>query len=330
MALGLVSLLTVMVGFLMISSLGLTAALFGVAGLVFGIIALVRRQRNRGFALTGIITGAIGSVATVALALFFAMVALSPGFSGEMNGATGSAESSQQVGPTALNFDGEWPTNYADGGITFDQSFMPIVSAPLVSGDSPQTPGTQREGGVADIALFIDYRCPACLFFEEANAQTLTEVVASGQATLQLRTLSFLDRGSQTAYSSRAAGAVACLAKEQPSHAWPAHLTLLSAEVQPAEGSAELDDQGLVVVIERTAGPVNEAARSCIEAGTFVPYTQAFTEWTFQNPVPNAIDPNTIVDSTPSVFVNGVPYTGPIDDAAVFRTFLIEQGITVQ
>ena len=342
MALGLVSLLTVGVGFFAATPMGLFAGLFAIAAVVLGIVSLVRRQRGKAPAIAGIASGAIGGVATIALAAYVLMVALSPGWNGGFDSAptethshesesdSDSGESSAPQSFTPLEFTGEWPENYADGGITFGADLAPIPSNALTPGDVPLLPSAERGDGPADILLFVDYRCPICMNFEQANAPTLESVIESGAATLQMRTLTFLDRASSgSEYSSRAAGALACIATEQPESAWLAHTTLLSSTVQPPENTPGLDDKELIAAIEKEAGVLSPAVRSCITERTFVPFAQAFTNWSFENPVPNAVNSALMVEGTPLAVVNGVPYQGPVNDPAAFRDFLEAQGVTV-
>lgn len=340
MALGLVSLLTVGVGFFAVTPMGLFAALFGIVAIVLGIVALVCRQRAKAPAIAGIASGAIGVIASIVLAAYVLMVALSPGWTGGFDSAPtethsheSDPESGESGGPqsfTPLDFTGEWPENYADGGITFGEDFAPVPSKALTPGDVPLLPRAERGEGPADILLFVDYRCPICMSFEQANAPTLESVIESGAATLQVRTLTFLDRASSgSAYSSRAAGALACIATEQPASSWLAHTTLLSANVQPPENTPGLDDKEIIAAIEQEAGALSPAARSCITDQTFVPFAQAFTNWSFENPVPNAVNSALMVEGTPLAVVNGVPYQGPVNDPAEFRAFLEAQGVTV-
>lgn len=353
MALGLLALLTVAVGFFFAAALGTVLAgvaafftvLFALAAIVLGIVALVRRAANKAPAITGIISAVVAVFTTVALVGYLTMIALSPGWAGGWDGnalggggdseAHGSEQVPSEPGAphkfSPLSFSGEWPAGYADGGLTFDETLTPIASKPLTSGEVPLAPAMNRDSGPADILLFVDYRCPVCMFFEQTNAPAIEEALTTGQATLQVRALTFLDRASAgSAYSSRAAGAVACLAQDQPDAVWPVHSALLSADVQPAENNAGLDDAALIKVFEQAAGPISPAVKSCIEDRTFVPFAQAFTDWSFENPVPNALDPALSVQGTPMAIVNGVPYQGSVSDPQEFQAFLAEQGITVK
>src|SRR5690606_11341051 len=143
----------------------------------------------------------------------------------------------------------EWPANMENGGIIFEQGTdSPGVRASdhVAPGNSPTAPSVDRDSGVADVIVYLDYRCPYCMQFEEANGAFLEAALASGAATVQVVPLTFLDRIDPTAYSSRAAGAMACLADSQPDAAWRAHAALLSESWQPSESEAAPDTDALI------------------------------------------------------------------------------------
>lgn len=343
MALGLVALLTAGVGFYFATALGIAIAavatviaiLCGLGALILGIIALIRRQRNKAAAITGLAASVLAGITVIALIAYMVIAALSPGWGGNDGPAEAHSDSStEQVVPQssgALQFDGEWPANFADGGLTFDETLMPLTSQALTAGDTPLAPAAERGDGPADILLFVDYRCPICMLFEQANGATLEEAITSGEATLQVRALTFLDRVSAgSEYSSRAASAMACIAEEQPKLAWPAHTALLSSDVQPEENNAGLTDDELIAAVEEHAGALTPATQSCIADHSYLPFAQAFTDWSFTNAIPNALDPTLAVQGTPFAIVNGVPYTGAPNDAVAFRAFLKDQGVALK
>ena len=176
-----------------------------------------------------------------------------------------------------------------------------------------------------DIRLYVDYRCPYCGLFEQQNGDMLTELVSDGAVTVELVPLTFLDRSSEGSYySSRAAAAMACVADGQPDAAWAAHTTLLSPEVQPAATGAGLSNEEIIAQLDRGVGGLSNGVAECITSERFVPFAQALNNWVFSVPVPNAVDPQLGVSSTPFIVANGIPYTGDPSDNTAFRTFLAQ------
>lgn len=67
------------------------------------------------------------------------------------------------------------------------------------------------------VEIYFDYMCPACGAFEAANGDELDRLLEAGVVRVELRPLSFLDDQSNgTAYSTRAANAIATVADAAP------------------------------------------------------------------------------------------------------------------
>ncbi len=325
MALGLVGLVTAAVAPVTFSAFAWVGAAIGVVAVALGIVALVRRQR-RGPALTGVVAGALAVIAAIvvgALALGGALVGAAQHDAGSDSSPDGSSDAASTVA---------WPSNMASGGLVFGGTKGELATSDAPADSALPVPRTAEELGVkALIRVYVDYRCPYCSLFETANAETLTQVLADGEAAVELTPLTFLDRASEGSYySSRAAGALACLADTQPDAAWQANAALMLPEVQPAEGGPGLDNAGIIAAIEEGAGALNAEARACITEERFVPFAQALSAWAFANPVPHAADPELMVTGTPLVLVDGVPYPGDPADGDAFRAFLVQQGIAVK
>ncbi len=326
MAIGLVALLTTLVSAFYFNPVVALGALLGTAAVVLGIIALVKRQRPVAPGVTGLASGALAIVvALVVGALSLGALAINAaqlGAPGSNGGSSGTAEPSEEYEQEVLL---EWPANMATGSIFFGPGLEPVLSDPLAAGEAPVTAEVDRESGVLDIRLYVDYRCPYCMIFEETNGDDLAALVTDGSATLELVPLTFLDRVSNgTYYSSRAAAAVQCIVDSQPSAAWAAHTALLSSAVQPGEGSSDLSDDQLIGVLDDSTGGLTPAVRDCIGTERFVPFAQALNAWVFQSPIPNAVDPTLAVTGTPFVVVNGIPYEGDPSDNAMFREFMLQ------
>lgn len=328
MALGLASLLSVLVStFYFEPGFALLAGVVGLVAVVLGVIALVTRARPLGGGITGIVTGALAIIVAVALMML-----------GVISTAVGGLRPApvEQVEPESPDEQWtpddeqerllEWPANMATGGIVFSGPGdpRPVPSDPLEPGAVPVTKPVDRENET-DVLIYVDYSCPHCALFEQTNGEMLTGLIENGEATVEIVPLAFLDRSSGGSYySSRASGAMACLAEAQPDAAWAAHTALLDPDVQPRDGAA-LDNQQLVQLIDGAVGGLEPAALDCIETERFVSFAQSLNQWVFANPVPNADDSESRLQGTPSVFVNGAFYTGPTDDAGQFRQFFEEQ-----
>ncbi|MFD5600216.1 DsbA family protein [Leucobacter sp. NPDC058333] len=323
MAVGLAALVTVIISALYLGWGALLAALLGLVAIGLGIFGLLSR-RKRVPAIVGLASGALSVIAAVAIGAIAGITLASAlvTHATDGSGSSGSTPDASSDAPTAAV---EWPENMATGGIVFDRDGVVRSDAPA-SGE-PET--TTSDSSSHSIRVYVDYRCPYCSQFETTNGDTLQQLAASGQATVEITPLAFLDRVSPDHYSSRASAAMACVADAQPAAAWDVNSHLFDPDVQPSETSPGLTNDALVDAIDEAAGGLNDDARSCIESEKFVPFAQALNTWVFDNPVPGAKDPSTTVTGTPFVLVDGVTYTGSLDDEKAFTDFLADQGMVL-
>lgn len=342
MALGLTAVFTVLMAVFYLPVVLVLGAGLGVAALVLGGIAVARRG-PRAPGVTGLVSGSLALLLTVGMV---AMGVSSLGVQALMGVASHSGAVGAQDGrpgdpdvpgaPHENVADVEWPANLATGGIMFTggegDSLRVIETEQLPANSFPDVSELVGDDGTSPdrIQLYLDYRCPACLTFEQANGDTLERAAQSG-AVVELQPLTFLDGASAgNFYSSRVSGAMACLAENQPEIAWEAHRALLSPEFQPVGGIPGPDNVALVERIEGAAGPLNDEARSCISEEQHVVFAQALSNWISTNPVPRAEIPDLRVEGTPLTLVNGVAYAGDISDPAAFSKFLAQQGVPLK
>ena len=195
-----------------------------------------------------------------------------------------------------------------------------IVAVPTAAIPADGEPTPTNPADYADqvrIVTYIDYFCPICKAFEEANVQQLGTWVSAGAATLEVHPISILDRSSLgTRYATRAANAMACVANFQPDVFFQATTAMYSE--QPAEGTKGLSDEEIIAVLT-TAGVTNTQVSTCITKETFSQWVAKATERT-SSPIPNSELPS--VTGTPTVLVNGFQYTGAVDDAQAFAAFV--------
>ncbi|QBE48202.1 DsbA family protein [Leucobacter triazinivorans] len=335
MALGLIALLTAVVGAFSVNAFVLVGAILGLVAVVLGVVALALRQL-RAPGIVGVASGALAILTAVAvggLALGTLIAAEEPsteiGVESEEGAPTAPADPSDPGESTAV----QWPANMATGGLAFVNDGSGDID--LFRSEAPQDNALPEPRDAAaleqpaHIQVYIDYRCPYCAEFEAANADTLESVISNGSAAVEMIPLTFLDRISPDAYSSRVAGAMACMADQQPEAAWDAHTALLDPSFQPSESEPGKDDATILAELDRATGGLDRAARSCIEEQRFTSFALALNDWVFANPVPFAADPALMVTGTPLVVVDGVPYPGAPADGDAFRAFLVEQGIEV-
>jgi protein-disulfide isomerase len=137
--------------------------------------------------------------------------------------------------------------------------------APSASNIDEETGAIVFGDGEDVVETYVDFMCPICNTFEEAEGERIQELVASGDITFELHPVSILDRASQgTEFSSRSAAAMYSVAAGDPDNAY-AFLKAMY-ENQPAEGSSGLTDEQ-IVNIAREAGVnvTDELERSILE-----------------------------------------------------------------
>ncbi|GAB2554821.1 thioredoxin domain-containing protein [Leucobacter ruminantium] len=289
-------------------------------GMICGHIALARikrsGQRGRGLALAGTIIGYVTLASKLSLlaALFVFGLGFQPGPVPTVSGASASG-----VGPEGM----------ASGGAVFGEGGE-LVSSGSASGDSREAPEADRSAGSpVDVTVYVDYMCPACGAFEQANGDMLNSYVRAGDITLQVYPLNFLDQTSLGArYSTRAANLFACIVESSPDAALDVHTSLLSADVQPSEGTEGLTDDELLAVAEDAGADVDGELRQCVAeqrfAGFFDDNTRIATEEGLLGLAPGAQllgsggtpqpadGPQRLV-STPTVIVAGEQYVAQRD-----------------
>jgi protein-disulfide isomerase len=179
--------------------------------------------------------------------------------------------------------------------------------------------GAAKDGAVR-VVTYIDYLCPYCGEFEATNADQLSEWVKSGDVVLEVHPVSILDRLSLgTRYSTRAANAAACVADTSPG-SFEAFSALLFAN-QPAENTEGLSDADLLDLASEADVADMSSVGECIESEQFSGWVAEATDRALAGPLPDSdVDALT---GTPTVIVDGVQYTGGIDDPDEFAGFVL-------
>ena len=209
-----------------------------------------REKRNRLFLQGGVVLVAVAILGVVALIL---------------------AQTLKPAGPG--------PANMASGGVVFEQD-LKVVEGPALAPDAErQAPEVDRERLPLDVTIYVDYMCPACGAFEQQNGTMLENYVGSGDITLQVYPLNFLDGQSLgSRYSTRAANAFSCVVDQQPDVAFAFHNRLLSAEVQPQEGTEGLTDDQLLDEAKAAGAELTTELRQCVQDRRFADFISANTK----------------------------------------------------
>ena len=142
---------------------------------------------------------------------------------------------------------------------------------------------------------------------------------------MEIHPLAILDRVSQgTKYSTRAANAAACVADQSPDAYYAFHEALF--EARPDEDTPGLPDEELIELTKKADVKNPSAIAKCIT-------DQKFKDWVAEARDRHRTEgaPNSNVDSiagTPTVIVNGLKYTGALNDSAAFSAFVLQAANT--
>lgn len=219
---------------------------------------------------------------------------------------------------------GPGPSTMSEGGITIGQDLKPVTAAASGSASASASPDSAATAGAGTvrITLYVDYLCPGCGQFEQANGDYIEDLVDSGAATVDIHPVAILSNRSQgTKYSLRAANAAACVAEHSPNQFYAVNQALFAK--QPDEGTPGLTDAELTDVVTGVQGLTERSAvRSCIADQDYAKWVDEQTTAVSEGTIPGS----TLKEfpGTPLVLVNGQRYelTSPVtnDD---FRTFVV-------
>jgi len=216
---------------------------------------------------------------------------------------------------------GPGPRNMLSDGILIGQDFKATPTAALQSGETPVPNLRDDSDNVIRIQMYVDYFCPICGKFEKANGDQLNTWLESGAANVEIFPIAILDRASLgTKYSTRAANAAACVADSSPDNYYDFHNILFAN--QPKENTEGLSDKKLIALTVEAGVSNPKTIANCIT-------DQKFKGWVAD--ARNRAQNGPIVDSnvdkiagTPTIIVNGLKYTGALDDAKAFSAFVIQ------
>lgn len=209
-----------------------------------------REKRNRLFLQGGVVLGVLVILAIVGLVL---------------------AQTLKPAGPG--------PENMASGAVTFGTDLKVIETPALQPDQSREAPDLSWDELPIDVTIYVDYMCPACGAFEQTYGTMLENYIGSGDITMSVFPLNFLDATSMgTKYSTRAANLVSCVVEQQPDFAFALHNRLLSAGVQPTEGTSALTDDQLVEQAELAGATADTELRQCVKDQRFADFVSGNTK----------------------------------------------------
>jgi protein-disulfide isomerase len=178
------------------------------------------------------------------------------------------------------------------------------------------TSTSQADPAVPNIVIYQDMQCSHCKDFELANMAQIRELVSSGKYTVEVHPISFMDSASANQYSSRAAGALACVAEKSPNNFISYNEALFVN--QPAGGTAGPSNEQLGELASQV-GVTEKSALDCISKNTWAGWAKANAKDLSVGKVPGT---NLEFGGTPMVLVNGQQYQGDITNPAMFLQWL--------
>jgi protein-disulfide isomerase len=222
---------------------------------------------------------------------------------------------------TTLKPAGPGPLNMASDGIQINKGGVATETVALRADQDPIPTERDEDAGEVNIQIYADYLCPICGVFEETNMEYIESLLANGGTTVDIHPITILDRLSQgTKYSTRAVNAVACVANYSPDQTFAFHKSLFTK--QPAENTGGLSDEELIGLAKGSGVQQADKVATCIEDQEFKSWVNASSNRALTGPIPNSDIEK--IEGTPTIIVNGVKYTGPINDAAAFQAFVVQ------
>lgn len=213
--------------------------------------------------------------------------------------------------PTTVTDDGgivlEPGTDAADDGAAEDSADdAATTSAP--SGEVPQ------------VAVYVDFQCPHCLAFEQANLGLLTDQLSAGNISLAIHPVALMDNASQgTEFSSRAANAAACVAEHEPGVFLDVTRGLFDLQGPAAQGA--VNDEVLTGAV-KDAGASSSQVQACIEDRAYDGWVRDSTEQAVSDP---ALAGPSGRFGTPTVLVDGARFTGDPEVPGDLEAFIEQQ-----
>ncbi|MHA7176982.1 DsbA family protein [Arthrobacter sp. Sr24] len=251
--------------------------------------AQLKKEKRNGWLIRGGVLAA-----AVAIIVIIALIVINTQKANEPIASTGPVPASMNAfGGVTLGKGGEVvPPETPAADVDMEQ-LPPAPTAPPAEIADPAALGIKASasGEPAQMVIYVDFMCPACKGFEEANGAQIDELREAGEITVDYRALNYLDRFAMgTNYSSRSAAAAACVADVSPDK-YKAYFDSLFTNA-PEENSKGLNNAKLVsLATEVGAADIS----SCVDSKTYRPMV-AYS---------SALASTSGVNATPTVFLEG-------------------------
>lgn len=196
-----------------------------------------------------------------------------------------------------INTIGESTVNYTSA-IDGEEKKMPLGVA------TPEE--TKDNGEPVRLTIFQDYNCVHCATFETNYGDEIEELVKSGQITLEIRNLTFLDASSPTFYSARTNNVAYTVANQVSTEQFLA----FQKEIFSHQGTGGLSNEELIEIAAKHGADVKDE----VSNNTWRPFIQVVTLESAQNGIAG----------TPTIFADGEQFVS--DDFSAW----INQKITAK
>ncbi|MCF2574089.1 DsbA family protein [Brevibacterium sp. UCMA 11754] len=200
---------------------------------------------------------------------------------------------------------GMTPANFVGGGVSIAKDGKVVQPKQMPEGEESDLPTAADAGAkenAATVTVYLDFQCPGCKAFEDANTPTLEKLADEGSIVLEYKPVSFLDRASSgNEYSTRSANLAACVIDSQPETARDFFPAMYAQ--QPEEGQDGRTDEQLLKVAEdagvdtskKLQSDPEQTVKSCVTDQSFKDFVE--------NSSQDALDAK--VEGTPWVLING-------------------------
>lgn len=221
------------------------------------------------------------------------------------------------------------PQNMVSGTVAFaagDDGLQAVQPQGEEEGADVSALPTAAEAGADDgaavVKVYLDFQCPGCKAFEDANGDTLTRLAEDGSIIFEYEPVAILDRMSGgNEYSTRSSNMISCIADSGQTDLIPEVSLALFAQ-QPGEGETGMEDDQLLSIAESAGVDLDAAVnvedsatvRDCVTNVGFDRYVENTTQ--------NALNDEGL-EGTPYITIDGEPYTGEWADREAFAADLI-------
>ena len=200
---------------------------------------------------------------------------------------------------------GMTPANFVGGGVSIAKDGKVVQPKQMPDGEESDLPTPADAGAkenAATVTVYLDFQCPGCKAFEDANTPALEKLADEGSIVLEYKPVSFLDRASSgNEYSTRSANLAACVIDSQPETARDLFPAMYAQ--QPEEGQDGRTDEQLLKVAEeagvdtskKLSSDPEQTVKGCVTDQSFKKFVE--------NSSQDALDAK--VEGTPWVLING-------------------------